>query len=265
MAFAKWDDTLMFIENTLKHNEIMGTFLEVNLPCQIHALKSIVRIEQELFFFSDMSSSFVGRKFEHLPKASLCLLSLASVASWVSPNWAWIILSEQKRPSPSPTGLCLSLRTNMATTQRKSSLDSLLAALPHKPHTMSGFHAWQGPQAQCEHWIIRELGFKGDFPYSDKITGMFGIYLTQKQHSNRSLPGPRNTQLGAVKPEVLQKWVEKYRKEVNRRDVPGIGQLMMWIALGQDMIGEESVHDDPQAVRMLERMSLGGVGGCPTQ
>jgi hypothetical protein len=70
MAFAKWDDTLMFIKNTLKHNEMMGTCLEVEFLCQIHALGCMVHIEQELFFFSDMSIRLVGHKYEHIPKAS---------------------------------------------------------------------------------------------------------------------------------------------------------------------------------------------------
>ncbi|CAG5180891.1 uncharacterized protein ALTATR162_LOCUS9489 [Alternaria atra] len=70
MAFAKWDDTLMFIKNTLKHNEMMGTRLEVEFLCQIHALECMVHIEQELFFFSDMSIRLIGRKYEHIPKAA---------------------------------------------------------------------------------------------------------------------------------------------------------------------------------------------------
>ncbi|CAG5180893.1 uncharacterized protein ALTATR162_LOCUS9490 [Alternaria atra] len=154
---------------------------------------------------------------------------------------------------------------DITTTQRKLELKSLLAALPSKPHTMPTFHAWQGFQVQSEHWVMRELGFKGDFPYADKITGILGIYLTEKAHPNRSLPGPRTTKLGHVKPEVLKKWVEKHRKELNKRDVPGIGWLIMWVALRMDEIGEGSVHDDQQAAKMLERMSLCGSGGCAVQ
>jgi hypothetical protein len=112
---------------------------------------------------------------------------------------------------------------------------------------------------------MRELGFKGKIPYADKITGILGVYLTEKAHPNRSLPGPRTTQLGAVKPEVLRKFVKKHRDEVNDQKIPGAKLLIMWVALGLNDIGEESIHDDPQAARMLERMSLRGNGGCPTQ
>lgn len=112
---------------------------------------------------------------------------------------------------------------------------------------------------------MRELGFKGEFSYADKINGILVIHLTEKAHPNRSLPGPPTTQLGHVKPEVLKKWVEKHRKELNKRDVPGIGRLIMWLALRMDEIGEESVRDDPQAAKMLERMSLCGSGGCTIQ
>jgi hypothetical protein len=294
MAFAKWDDTLMFIKNTLKHNEMMGARLEPEFPCQIYALKCMVHIEQELFFFSDMSIRIVGRKYEHIPKAvdqaenaekfNKLLGYEAVPVSAIARFYRFLGVAELglSHPVKAAKAFAKSYKImslpetqhgydtaktwkDLAMAQRKSRLDSLLAVLPSKPHTMPEFRAWKGPQVQSEHWVMRELGFKGDFPYADKITGIIGIYLTEEAHPNRSLPGPRTTQLGHVKPQVLRKRVEEYRQQVNRPDIRGIRLLMMWVALGMDQIGEESVHDDPQAARMLERMSLGGAGGCPTQ
>jgi hypothetical protein len=61
---------------------------------------------------------------------------------------------------------------------------------------------------------MREVGYKGSIPYEDKIESSLGFYMTTKPHPNRSLPGLRIFQLGAVKPEVLRKHIESYRQQL---------------------------------------------------
>ncbi|KAI4614511.1 hypothetical protein J4E83_007165 [Alternaria metachromatica] len=294
MAFAKWDDTLKFIDITLEHNNMMSTRLEPDFLAQLRALECMVCLELAMFFFSDMAIDGIGRKYEHVPKkvgyaedAKLYneLLEFEAVpVSAIARFYRFLGVAELGLDHPVKAAKAFAKSYKMATlpptqngyntarswkeltkAQRKSRLDALHTALPKTPHMMPAFQAWKGPQVQSEHWVMRELGFKGDIPYADKITGISGIYLTTKAHPNRSLPGPRTTRLGAVKPKVLMKVVERHREEVNQPTIPGIELLMMWIALGPNDLGEESIHDDPDTAKMLEKMSLRGPGGCPTQ
>lgn len=247
-----------------------------------------------MFFFSDMAVDRIGRKYDHVPKKvgydgdakqyNELLGYEAVTVSAIARFYRFLGVAELGLDHPVKAAKASAKSYKMATlpptqngyntarswkeltkAQRKSRLDVFHSALPKTPHTMPAFQAWKGPQVRSEHWVMRELGFKGDIPYADKITGVLGIYLTNKAHLNRSLPGPRTTQIEAVKPEVLRKVVEDHREQVNRPDLPGIELLIMWIALGTHQIGEESIHDDPDAAKMLENMSLRGTGGCPTQ
>jgi hypothetical protein len=128
---------------------------------------------------------------------------------------------------------------NLEPNQRKVKLDSLLAGMPTEPLSFPDFTSWLGPQVESEHWVMRELGYKGPIPYEDKIKSVLGVYMTTKPHPNRPLPGPRTLRLGAVKPEVLRKHVESYRQQL-QHPLTG-GRALAWISLGEDQIGEESV------------------------
>ncbi|KAI4906528.1 hypothetical protein J4E90_010421 [Alternaria incomplexa] len=292
MAFAKWNDTVMFIDSTMKQNDMMDTRLESVFRCRIYALQCMVDIERQLLDFTDLSTPKKGPKFDHIstvvqmaenaegfnaklgyeavPTSAIArfyrFLGIAELGLDHPVKAAKAFVKSYKIMSLSKTKQGYETAAEwkkLTATQRKAKLDSLYHDLPSNPHTLSGFKAWQGPQVASEHWVMRKLGFQGEFPYADKISGVMGVWLTNEPHPNSSRPGPRTVQLGAVKPEVLQKVVDKHRKEAALPMTQGTA--MIWVSLGPNMIGQESVLDDPQAARSMENMSLNGHGGYPTQ
>ncbi|KAI4619339.1 uncharacterized protein J4E87_007589 [Alternaria ethzedia] len=298
MAFARWLDTFMFIKHSLERNEMIGARLEPNFLSPIYALQCVASLDKSMLMFSNMAAGEFRGEFRHECKgetkkvgnaeeAELCnKISGYEVvpASAIARFYRFLGVAElgEDHPVKAAKAFAKSYKImslpgtkdgydiakswkELTKAEQKLSVVSLHTALPKRPHTMPELQVWKGPQVASEHWVMRELGFKGEIPYADKIIGVFGLYLAKEPHPNRSLPGPRTLRLGAVKPEVLRKAVEDARERVNIPGIPGIELVMKWIALGTNQIGEESIQDDPQTARMREEMSLLGNGGCSTQ
>ena len=119
---------------------------------------------------------------------------------------------------------------------------------------MPGLTEYMTPEVASEHWVMRELGYEGPFKYEDKIKGAYLIVLTTKPHPNHHNLGPRTAQIGRVKPEVLRKHVQKYRKIKDQP--PANGRLICWVGLHTDEIGEETILDQPGFMAAMTGMAL---------
>jgi hypothetical protein len=182
MAFAKWNDTLMFIKNTLEQNKMMRARLEPEFLAKLHALECMVLLEQAMSFFSDQVVNEIGPKYDHVPEKVghaedaeqynkilgyeavpvsaiarfYCFLGVAELGL-DHPVKAAKAFAKSYKIMPLPqtqhdydTAKVWKLLTK---DQRKSKLSSLHTALPKTPHTMPEFQLWKGPQVQSEHWV----------------------------------------------------------------------------------------------------------------
>ena len=126
---------------------------------------------------------------------------------------------------------------------RRNRFDTALANMPSIPLHVPGMKEYMTPEVASEHWVMRKLGHQGPIPYADKIKPSICIALTTAPHPNHHGPGPRTTQLGHVKPEVLKKHVTRFKAQMNSPQAQG--KFICWVHLGMSQIGEESVLDDP--------------------
>jgi hypothetical protein len=116
------------------------------------------------------------------------------------------------------------------------------------------------PEVASEHWVMRELGLEGPIPYADRIKPAMSIILVDTPHPNHHNQGPRTARVGQVKPDLLRKLVEKYRKVMN--EPPANGRFISWVGLSENQIGEETILDEPDYVQSMRGM---GLGGCNAQ
>jgi hypothetical protein len=288
MILAKYDDTHSFIEAALKQNNFIDKQLDGEFVFRIAALDCMTWMDQAFFFLTDMAVKELGeKKYEMFPrwflhvelaekynqKSGKELVPKAAISRFYQvlgvaelglghPNKAGKAFAHAYKFVSSPkTKLgheTAKAWKDLSSADRTSRLNLLLAALHIMPFPISEFGAWSGPEVASEHWVMRELGFQGPIPYSDKITGEWAIVMTNKPHPNLSRPGPRTARIGEVKPEVLKKHVQQYRKQINHPLFKARGcRPMVWVALGVDLLGEESILDDPQAASALDNLRPG--------
>jgi hypothetical protein len=132
---------------------------------------------------------------------------------------------------------------NLGKQARKTHLSTLLDSPPSKPLEISHMKSYTTPEVASEHWVMRELGLEGPIPYADKIKPAMSIILVDTPHPNHHNQGPRTARVGEVKPDLLRKLVEKYRKVMNQS--PANGRLISWVGLSANQIGEETILDEP--------------------
>lgn len=125
---------------------------------------------------------------------------------------------------------------------RGKRLKALLAALPSEPLTIPDMQEYSTPEVASEHWIMRELGYTGPIPYEDKIKPAIAVVQATEPHSNNRSEVPHTAHSGEVKPDVLRKHVEKYRKNINHPITKG--KLIGWVALEASEIDGEKVPDE---------------------
>lgn len=110
---------------------------------------------------------------------------------------------------------------------------------------------------------MRELGYQGPFVYADKIKGCGAMILINKPQPDHPGRGPRTAIVGEVKPNVLRKYVQHFRKQMNLPQAQG--RFICWVGLRANQIGEDSVLDQlgyPEYARKLRDMlAVGGMGG----
>jgi hypothetical protein len=131
---------------------------------------------------------------------------------------------------------------NLSANDRTNQFDSVLTNLPPVPLAVPDTKEYSTPEVGSEHWVMRKLGYEGSIPYADKIKPAIGVALANNPHSKHQGPGPRTTQLGHVKPEVLKKHVARFKAQMNLPQAQG--KLICWVHLGLGQIGEESILND---------------------
>jgi hypothetical protein len=149
---------------------------------------------------------------------------------------------------------------NLGKQARKTHLGTLLDSLPTKPLEILDMKSYTTPEVASEHWVMRELGLEGPIPYADKIKPAMSIILVDTPHPSHHNQGPHTAHVGEVKPEVLRKHAEKYRKVMNQP--PANGRLISWVGLSANQIGEETILNEADYVQSMRGM---GRGGCNAQ
>ncbi|KAF2637708.1 hypothetical protein P280DRAFT_471890 [Massarina eburnea CBS 473.64] len=279
MAQVKYDDTRSFLKAALQQNTMMQG-IDADLGAAIERLNIIVWTDTALILLSDMMLTYQGlRRWQEVVIFSNTIengkqliestkkpISLTAVLTRYyyllgiaelglgRPNKAgkafakaYKIISE---PRTKEGWEAAKAWPTLSKDDQKNRLNTILSHMPKKPLVAPEMKNYSAPQVASEHWVMRELGFKGPIPYEDKITGTVGICMTAKPHPNFPQTGLRTAQVGLVKEEVLREQVEMRRKQLNT-SYPN-GNPVCWVALGLDMIGEESIFDDPVQVRELE-------------
>ncbi|KAH7122647.1 hypothetical protein B0J11DRAFT_608133 [Dendryphion nanum] len=145
--------------------------------------------------------------------------------------------------------------SDLSPTERESRFCALVQSSPTFPIETPALEPFMAPEVDSEIWVMRKLGLKGPIPYEDKITPCGCIVMTDKPHPNFHGSGPRTARIGMVKPEVLQKHVERFRKQFDKFG----GERIIHVALDAREIGEESILDTPstfaQSMRDLQNHS----------
>ncbi|KAF1847092.1 uncharacterized protein K460DRAFT_413897 [Cucurbitaria berberidis CBS 394.84] len=290
MALAKYEDTRTFMITTMKLNSMMSG-LDIEFDKALCRIECTTWVDTALLMLSDAMLKEAGKRvYDAVPNMIIhieaaermaakgkstvpapvisrfyYLLGIAELGLSHPVKAAKAFAKAYKLVSDSPTKEGYEVAKewkDLGKNARTARLNAVLTSMPKEPLAIPDMKAYITPEVASEHWVMRELGYQGAFPYEDKIKGALCLILTNKPHPNHHNQGPRTAQVGDVKPEVLRKVVEKYRKNIN---LPlAHGRLIGWVGLNVDDIGEETILDQPGYVDAMKNMNLRG-SGCASQ
>ncbi|KAH7083789.1 hypothetical protein FB567DRAFT_594305 [Paraphoma chrysanthemicola] len=288
MALSIKQDTQNFLESAMKLSTMMKG-IDNNFSTAIGVLECTTLVDIALLLLSDMTMKEVGKRCyqgvlnfeprikdaESLPADHKPIISAEVTARF----YHLLGIAELGLNHPIKAGKAFAKSYRLAATAdtkvgyetakawkslsqqaKESGLQRVLYNMPGTPFTIPNMKEYSTPEVASEIWLMRELGLKGPIPYENKIKPALAVVLTSKPHPKHHNQGPRTAQVGMVKPEVLRKQVEKYRK--NMAHPLAKGRMIGWVRLGADEIGEETVLDDPGFVEAMKNM---GRNGCNPQ
>ena len=291
MALAKYDDTRTFMETAMSLNSMMSG-LDDHFDKALCGIECTVWVDTALLLLSDATFKESGeRVYAAVPKMTHHVEAAERMAEKHNPTVPVSVITRfyyllgiaelgldhpikaakafakaYKMGADNPTKEGYEAAKDwkdLGKKERTARLDTLLVSMPKEPLAIPDMKAYVTPEVESEHWVMRELGHQGPIPYEDKIKGAWGIILTNKPHRNHHNQGPRTAQVGPLKPEVLRKHVEKYRKCIDQPRAQG--RLICWVGLNVNEIGEETLLDQPGYVEAMKNMTLGGGSGCAPQ
>ncbi|CAO2655317.1 Nn.00g103810.m01.CDS01 [Neocucurbitaria sp. VM-36] len=280
-ALAKYDDTRTFIVTAMKMNSMMRG-LDAEFDKALCGMECTVWVDTALLMLSDTMLKENGRRaYDAIPNMTKHIEAVESrdttpivPVSVLARFYHLLGIAELGLDHPVKAAKAFVKSYSMVTEQttkdgydvatgwkdlgkkaKTSRLNSLFASMPKEPLAISDMKEYTTPEVSSEHWVMRELGYQGTFPYEDKIKGAWAIILTNKPHRNHHNQGPRTAQVGPVKPEVLRKVVEKYRKNINQPLAQG--RLIGWVGLNVDEIGEETILDHDGVAVSMKALNIG--------
>jgi hypothetical protein len=284
MALAKYEDTRTFLDTALTTNSMMKRVND-NVHLSMWGIECTTWVDTALLMLSDTTLKETGKRVydavpimvKHIEAAERAaaknhpvvpvpviarfyhLLGIAELGLNHPIKAVKAFAKSYKMVSDKDTkdGYETALRwKGLGKTEQIDRLKAALATMPAKPCDIPDMKEYCTPEVASEQWVMRELGFQGPFPYEDKIKGSYNVILTNKPHPNHHNQGPRTAQIGHVKPEVLQKHVDMYRKQMNLPIAKG--RLTCCVCLSADDIGEETVLDHPDFVDAMKNMHMSG-------
>ncbi|KAH7067452.1 hypothetical protein BKA63DRAFT_570750 [Paraphoma chrysanthemicola] len=203
IAMANYLDVHNFLEAAIKQNDIMVSSLEFDFILRLYSLDVISCVDRALVILLDMGKQYFELGLNHPIKAGKAFAN------------AYIILPSQEIKDGHQSAKAWK---DLDTKKRIACLKVLFADLPKSPISVPDQEDLASPSVASEHWVLRELGFKGHIPCSNKIKSNHMIALTIKPHPDKVTPGPLTVRIGKVLPEALAKHVERYEKG---KDWPG--------------------------------------------
>jgi hypothetical protein len=288
IALAKYQDMQSFLDTALDLNSMMKG-IDAECEKSICAITVITLVDTALLMLSDFMLKEVGKEaYAVVTKLAPQIAAVDKATEKDSPVVPYTVtarffyllgVAELGLNHPIKAGKAFAQSYKMVsdkTTQdghryakawadlgkkaKESRLNTMLTTLPTEPLAIPDMETYMTPEVESEKWVMRELGLKGPIPYEDKIKGAWCIILTDKPHPNHHNQGPRTARVGEVKPEVLRKHVNHFRKSIN---LPAAkGRLICWVGLNANQIGEETVLDNPGFVESMRNM---GSSGCNPQ